>query len=114
VDTIGFGDTRRGRLDGTNCADPDGIRADWYLIQAPAGLVLFNLGVMGQIDARFPLGALLSDLGSGSYVTGSFNEDPGNMFSVGDNLAAVLRVTGETPADQGTYDLVIDQLFLRE
>jgi hypothetical protein len=114
VDTIGFGDERHGTLDGTDCAGADGIRADWFLIQAPAPLVLFNLGVTGQINARFSLGAVLSDLNSQSLVIGNFITDPRYMFSSGHNLAAVLRVTGETPADQGAYDLVIDQTVLRE
>jgi hypothetical protein len=114
VNTTGVGDTRHGTLDGTNCAAPDGIRADWFLIEAPANVVLFNLGISGRIDAPFPLGARLSDLGTGSYVTGSFNDDPDRMFSVGNNLAALLRVTGAAPTDQGTYDVFVDQPLLRE
>ena len=92
----------------------DGVHADWFLIQAPANQVLFNLGVTGQITAGFPLGAVLSDLGSAAYITGSFNEDPDNMYAVGNNLAAILRVTGETPTDRGAYDLVVDRAALRE
>jgi hypothetical protein len=112
--SIGFGDRRHGVLDGTNCVDPDGIRADWFLLQAPAGLVNFNLGMTGAINAGFALGALLSDLSDTSLVLGEFNEDPSNMFSVGNNLAAVLRVTGQAPADTGAYDLSIDAASLRQ
>ena len=112
--TVGFGDTRHGVLDGTNCADPDGLRADWFLLQAPAGLVNFNSGMSGQIHAGFPLGALLSDLSASSPIPAAFNEDPSNMFAVGNNLAAVLRVTGQEPTDKGAYDLSIDTASLRQ
>jgi hypothetical protein len=111
---VGFGDTPHGVLDGTNCTDPDGSRADWFLLQAPAGLVNFNSGIPGRINAGFPLGALLSDLSDSSPVFGEFNEDPSTMFSVGNKLAAVLRVTGQTPADKGAYDLSIDVASLRQ
>jgi hypothetical protein len=112
--SVGFGDTRHGVLDGTNCGDPNGIRADWFVIQAPAGLVLFNYGLTGRIDAGFPLGALLSDIDLPTLVTGTFNEDPSTMLSIGSNSVAVLRVTGETPADRGAYDLIVDTASLRQ
>ena len=114
VSTVGFGDTRHGVLDGTNCSDPDGTRADWFLIQAPAGLVQFNLGVSGEISAGFPLAAQLSDLDSTTFTTDNFSEDPSTMFSAGTNLGVVLRVTGAAPTDRGAYDLAIDTASLRQ
>ena len=114
ANSVGFGDTRHGMLDGTNCADPDGSPADWFVLQAPAGLVNFNSGMTGQINAAFPLGALFSDLTGSSPLLGRFNEDPSTMFSAGNNLAAVLRVTGQAPTDMGAYDLSIDTAQLRQ
>jgi len=114
VTSVGFGDTYHGVLNGTNCADSDGTRADWFLIQAPAGLVNFNLGMTGSISAAFPLAAVLSDLGPSRFVTGTFSEDPSTMFSGGTNLGAVLRVTGATSANLGAYDLSIDTVSLRQ
>ena len=114
LSTVGFGDTRHGVLDGTNCADPDGIRADWFLFQAPAGVVNFNFGASGEIATGFPLSGSLSDLVSETLVTSGFDEDPSSMFVAGSNLAFVLRVTGATPADQGAYDLVVDPASLRQ
>jgi hypothetical protein len=112
--TVGFGDVRHGVINDSSCADPDGIRADWFLMQVPAGLALFNAGVTGQVAADFPLGALLSDLGGGTAIFDGFAEDPTNMFTAGNSLVAVLRVTGATPADKGAYDLSIDPAFLRQ
>jgi hypothetical protein len=114
ANAVSFGDTRHGVLDGTDCADPDGIRADWFLLQGPAGLVNFNCGMTGAIDAGFPVEALLTDLSDSSPVPDRFSEEASNMFSVGNNLAAVLRVTGQAPTDRGAYDLSIDTAFLRQ
>jgi hypothetical protein len=111
---VGFGDVRHGVINDSNCADPDGIRAGWFVMQTPAGLTQFNAGVTGQITADFPLGAMLSDLGGESFIFGGFGEDPTNMFTAGTSLVAVLRVTGATPADKGAYDLSIDPAFLRQ
>jgi hypothetical protein len=114
VSSVGFGETRHGTLSGTNCSDPDGVRADWFLIQAPAGLVNFNFGMTGRVSAGFPLAGLLSDLMANASVTDTFTEDPSNMFLAGSNLGAILRVTGATPTDRGAYDLVVDMASLRQ
>lgn len=115
ITTVGFGETRHGVLNGANCADPDGIRADWYLLQGPAGLVNFNSGMTGQIIAGFAVGASISDQASGGAVLGGFfSEDSDQMLSAGDNLAAVLRVAGVTPTDRGAYALAVDAASARQ
>lgn len=114
VSPVGFGETRHGTLSGTNCSDPDGVLADWFLIQAPANLVNFNFGMTGRISAGFPLAGLLSDLIANTSVTGTFAEDPSNMLRAGNNLGMILRVTGAAPTDRGAYDLVVDTASLRQ
>ena len=112
--TVGFGDVRHGVINDSSCADPDGMRAGWFVMKTPAGLTQFNTGVTGQLTAAFPLGAVLSDLEGETFIFGGFAEDPTNMFTAGTSLVAVLRVTGATPADKGAYDLSIDPAFLRQ
>jgi hypothetical protein len=114
VDTIGFGEAKHGVLTASSCADADGIRAAWLLMQLPASLAAFNFGVTGQLSADFPFDALLSDRSGGTSISGSFVEDPSQMFSAGTNLAAVWRITGATPSDLGAYDLAVDPASLRQ
>ena len=114
VDTLGFGQAKQGVLSGGSCADPEGNPAAWLLLRMPADLAFFNFSITGEISADFPFAALLSDRSGATSISGTFSEDPSRMLSFGTNVAAVLRVTGVTPADQGTYDLAVDPAFLRQ
>jgi hypothetical protein len=111
---IGYGEVHNGALDGTDCADADGVRADWFVIQAPASLVQFNFGLTGHLGASFPLAAVLTDQAGAAAVASVFTEDASVMFSFGSNVAAVLRVTGATASDQGTYSLTFDPASRRQ
>jgi hypothetical protein len=115
ITTLGFGEARHGVLNGANCSDPDGIRADWYLVQGAAGLVNFNSGMTGKFVATFPLRVLMSDLGSATPIVGGFfTEDATQMLRAGENLSVVLRVTGAAPTDRGAYDFMIDPATARQ
>jgi hypothetical protein len=114
VTAVGFGATVNGALSATDCADPSGARADWFLLQAPADVVNFNFGMLGEISAGFPLAGLLSDKSGGFPVTRDFSQDPSMMFAAGTDLAAVLRVSGATAADLGAYRLVVDMASFRQ
>jgi Bacterial pre-peptidase C-terminal domain/Dockerin type I domain len=112
--TLGLGGVRQGVVNGSNCADPNGVRADWVLIQGNAGVIQFNFGVSGEITAGFPLAAEITDLFGVSSTLPSFSEDPDSMIASGDNLAVVLRVTGTTAADQGAYSVAVEPALLRQ
>jgi hypothetical protein len=105
---MGYGDTRTASLSPSDCEDPSGARADWYLLQSVAGLVEFNFGMSGVLGGNVPLVGVLTDRTGTFSFAGTFTEDPGAMFRLGTNLAALLRVSGEGPGATGTYQLTMD------
>jgi hypothetical protein len=109
---VGYGDSRPGTL--SDCRDAAGAPADWFLFQAPADLVQFNIGFSGGVNAAFTLAGILTDRVSSMALASLFTEDPSAMYPLGSNLAALLKVTGATPADTGSYTLSIDPATLRQ
>jgi hypothetical protein len=116
-----FGDVRNGSLAPGDCHAADGTPADWFLVQGGADLVRFNGGVWGTLTTGFAAANVLTDM-SGPFpiVGGSFTDDPTEMYSFGTgysfatHLAALLRVAGASPADQGAYSLRINPASLRQ
>lgn len=111
--TLGYGDTRTGTLLPTDCADATGAPADWFWFQALADLVQFNCGLSGTVNAGFPLASVLTDAVGPSTVVGDLTDDAESMFPIGNNLGALLKVTGATPAANGSYTVSVDPAQLR-
>jgi hypothetical protein len=109
-----FGDGGSGSLAPSDCPAADGTPADWFLLQAAADLVRFNQGMFGAVTTSFAPANVLTDVGGSAPLAGFMSEDPTLMYSFGTDLAALLRVAGQTPADHGTYSVSIDSAWLRQ
>jgi hypothetical protein len=110
-----FGDVRSGSLASSDCQAAGGAPADWFLVLAPANVVWFNEGVFGTVTASFaPVNVLTDMTGSFAFSGGLLGDDPSSMYSFGSDLAILLRIAGQTPADQGAYTVSIDPAQLRQ
>jgi Bacterial pre-peptidase C-terminal domain/Dockerin type I domain len=123
---LGFAGDGSGTLNGANCLDASGRGADWYLLRAAADWVQFNDGFNGEVVSGFPVGGVLTDWIGPTQLGASFGDDPDSMFPfgnsmfpsgsnlLGNDLAAVIRVTGAAPSDQGDYSIHIDPADVRQ
>lgn len=109
-----FGNVGSGSLAPSDCHAADGTPTDWFLLKAAADLVWFNQGMFGAVTTSFAAANVLTDAGGSTPLAGFLNEDPTQMYSFGTDLAALLRVAGQTPADHGTYSVSIDSAWLRQ
>jgi hypothetical protein len=110
-----FGDVHSGSLAPSDCHAAAGAFADWFLLRASANLMWFNAGVTGAVTTSFTPANLLTDMtGPFPFAAQSFGGDPESMYRLGSDLAIVLRVAGETPADQGAYTISLDPAWLRQ
>ncbi|MFI5365950.1 MAG: pre-peptidase C-terminal domain-containing protein [Candidatus Binatia bacterium] len=114
LSTIGYGAIQPGTLSAADCADAAGNRADWFLFQAPADLVQFNIAFSGALTSAFPSASVLTDEVSTIPLTSLFAEDPDAMYPLGNTLASLLKITGTTPGATGSYTLSIDPATLRQ
>lgn len=113
LSTISYGSIQTGTLTGANCAAASGDSAAWFLLLAPTGLVQFSEGISGTVTASFPVAGTLSDTFGPTPFSGAFSEDPSSMFPFGGDLAALVKITGATPADRGSYTLQIPSAWFR-
>jgi len=117
TEVLTFGQVLNGTIDASDCTDAAGSRADWYLVRGPAGVAQFTSnGVFGDLNANFRLAAVLTDL-FGSFpasATGGFLDDPDLMLPLGNDLAVILRVAGESPTTTGDYTLRVAPADLRQ
>jgi hypothetical protein len=109
-----FGDGGSGSLAPSDCHAADGTPADWFLVRAAADLLRFNQGIFGAVTTSFAAANVLTDVDGPAPLAGFMNEDPTQMYSFGTDLAALLRVAGQTPADHGPYGVSIDSASLRQ
>jgi hypothetical protein len=118
-----FGDVIAGTLSGTDCATADGSPAKWYLVQGPADVVQFNAPVSGTLAADFPFSGALTDIFGVVTITKGFLDDsyPPNPFfqfplapstvpppPFGGDIGFLVRITGATASDVGSYTLKVD------
>lgn len=114
LSTLGYGAIQPGTLSAADCADAAGGRADWFLFQAPADLVQFNIAFSGVLASAFPSASVLTDEVSTIPLASQFSEDPDAMYPLGSTLASLLKITGTTPGATGSYTLSIDPATVRQ
>lgn len=115
VNVVGYGAVQPGTVASGDCASPTDAGADWYLIRAPADLVQFNGGVFGEVTGNFPLSTALTDTLGRVRFSGRFSDFPPDvLFPFGNDLAALIKITGATPANRGTYTLRVDSADFRQ
>jgi hypothetical protein len=114
LSTVGFASARSGSVLGTDCTDAAGTPADWFLFRAAADLTYFNIGFSGSLTTAFTPGAVLTDQVDTMNLMPQFVEDPSAMYPIGNDLAALIKITGATPADTGSYTLTIDSASVRQ
>jgi hypothetical protein len=105
LSVVTYGDTRAGSIIGGDCEAADGTPSEWSWFRGGATLVHFNFGFSGSLTAAFPARVVLSDLDGSTQVGPSVRGDDTSMYAVPPDLGALLRVGGQTPADQGQYTL---------
>ena len=123
-----FGDVITGTLSGADCATADGLPAKWYLVHGPADVVQFNAPLSGTLAADFAFSGALTDISGAATVTGDFADDPypPNPFfqfplspstvpppPFGGDIGFLVRITGATSSDVGSYTLEIDPASYR-
>lgn len=111
---LGFGAVANGTLTAADCQAANGAPADWFLLRAGANLLRFNGGFGGQVDATFPLGGVLTDTAGAAAFTQSFAEPSDTMYPLGTDLAALLRIAGQAPQDQGSYAVRVNAASFRQ
>ncbi len=106
---IGFGETRTGMVGPGSCAAASGRPSAWNLVSANEVGVRYNEGFRGNINATFASTSEVTDI-KGPMPLGSnvlLLEDPGRLLLLGNERAALLRTSGASPADAGSYTLTI-------
>ncbi len=109
LSTVTFGDIRNGALDSNSCTGADGMAAGWYLMRGAADLVNFNTEISGAVTPGF--GGMITDFTQAFGFLGRFADGSDQMLPLGRDLAALIKVTGPTPA---SYQISIDQPALRQ
>jgi dockerin type I repeat protein len=112
--TLGYGGTQAGALTNSSCLAASGLSASWSILRAPADLVQFNGGFSGAVQSSFPLGGALTDLVGEIPLGPFFADDATALFASHGDLVLVLRITGTSAANRGTYTLSVDPATFRQ
>lgn len=112
---LGFAEARTGMVGQGSCVSASGRPSVWNLVSDGEAAVRYNEGFRGRLSTTFASTSELTDAHGPMPLDSDvlLSEDPGRLLLLGDERAVLLRTSGASPADGGSYTLTVRQASQR-